>query len=44
MEIASEKGVGTLVTVTLPIEERTSAPKLQVISNEQPAPARAKAS
>ena len=38
MEISSEKGVGTLVKVTLPIEERT-APAQPVVERE-PAKAR----
>jgi signal transduction histidine kinase len=34
MEISSEKGVGTLVKVTLPVEERAVAPAQQAIQRE----------
>ncbi len=48
MEISSQKGVGTLVKVTLPFEARTSSPALQLIPDLEHAPlgharARAKA-
>jgi len=41
MEISSEKGVGTLVTVTLPAEER--ATPAQPAAEREPAKARARA-
>ena len=44
LEISSKKGVGTLVTVTLPFETRTAAPSLQTMPDLDHAPARAKAS
>jgi two-component system, cell cycle sensor histidine kinase PleC len=41
LAISSEKGVGTLVTVTLPIEERASGPALQQLPPLEPARTRA---
>jgi len=43
LEISSQKGVGTLVKVMLPIEDRASGPALQQLPPLEPAKARAQA-